>query len=205
MISTHDEQILKSVLARQVQIPDAEWQVFRKVLSYRDLEPGDYLLRAGDVPAEIGMVLTGLLEKFFETDDGHTYIKDFSQELNLVTAYSSLLLGRASHLNIRAIEPSRLLMIPFSQFKSFYARHSCWQELGRKIAEDLFIEREQREAELLVLKADERLAIFESKFPAMMERIPQYSIASYLGISPVSLSRLMTKRRKHNLGTSEQT
>lgn len=196
MISHDDEHTLKSVLLRQASIPDSEWEYLRRGLSYRDLSAGEYLLRAGDVPLEIGFVLSGLLEKFYETADGHSFIKDFSLKLRLVTAYSSLLLAKPAHLNIRAIEDSRLLMISFSHFQALYKRHSCWQELGRKIAEALFIEREQRESELLMLKAEERLDLFMNKFPDLIQRIPQYSIASYLGISPVSLSRLIGKKRK---------
>ncbi len=196
MIIPEDEKKIQNALSSVVEIPKTEWVRLRNILTYRELQPGQYFVRAGDVPLEIGFVLTGLLRKFYETQDGNLYIKDFSVENRLVTSYSALILGQASRLNIQAMEPTRLLAIPFSNLKELYTLHKCWEAMGRRIAENLFIEREQREWELLVFKAEERYALFKRQFPDLISRIPQYDIASYLGISPVSLSRIIGQKKK---------
>ena len=191
MISSEDEKKIHARLTGLVDIPRDEWEKLKGAFKYRDVGQGEYFVRAGDVPQEIGFVLSGLFRKFYETEDGRIFIKDFSFENRLATAYSSMILGQPARLNIQAIEPSRLLTISLSHLTGLYRGHSCWQELGRRIAETLFIEREQREWEFLVFKAAERYEVFKRQFPGLAGRVAQYDIASYLGISAVSLSRLI--------------
>jgi CRP-like cAMP-binding protein len=70
-----------------------------------------------------------------------------------------------------------------------------WQVFGRKMAEENFIEKEQREFMLLQLPASERLKYFRNRFGELAEQIPQYQIASYLGITPESFNRLLKKEK----------
>ena len=195
MIDPQHEKILRDYLERIVPIPDLEWRRLQASLSSLKLKRADYFVSAENTAKDIGFVLSGLLKKFYRTTDGKEFIKDFSPERRLVTAYSSLLQNKPARLNIQAIEPTKLLVIPFKKFKLLYEYHPCWQELGRKIAENLFIEREQREYELLLFPAKERYDIFLQQYPDLLTRVPQYEIASYLGISPISLSRLVGKKQ----------
>lgn len=75
-------------------------------------------------------------------------------------------------------------------FESLYKRHRCWETLGRKLAEGLYIKKEMKERLLLMNTAEERYLQFLKEFPGLEKRVPQYHIASYLGITPVSLSRI---------------
>jgi hypothetical protein len=70
-----------------------------------------------------------------------------------------------------------------------------WQKLGRKFAERLYLRKEDREIAFLMQSADERYDALTSVFPPGFERIPQHLLASYIGVTPESLSRLK-KRRK---------
>lgn len=201
MIEHAHEKILYDYLNRIVPIPAEEWPRLRESIGITTLRASDYFVKASDKADHIGFVLAGLLKKFYRTEDGKEFIKDFSVEKCLVTAYSSLLQNTPSRLNIQAIEPTVLLVIPYAKFISLYRLHPCWQELGRKIAENLFIEREQREWELLLFPAKDRYRIFEERYPNLLARVPQYEIASYLGISPISLSRLIGKKQSKKDGS----
>lgn len=195
MIKSHDESALRTFLATFASIPDKEWATLRPHLTYCDLQAEEYFVRVGDRGHAIGFVLKGVLRKFYQTEDGKEYIKDFSPEQRLVTPYSALLQDQPSRLAIQALEDTRLLIIPYKQFTALYGRHECWQELGRRIAEGLFIEREQREWELLLFSAKERYELFVKRYPNLLKRVSQYNIASYLGVSAVSLSRLIGKKK----------
>lgn len=203
MIQKASEKILQEYLNRIAPIPENEWQRVSSAIKTTEFKSGEYFVKAGDEASHIGFVMSGLLKKFYRTDDGKEFIKDFSLERQLVTAYSSLLLSTESRLNIQAIENTQLLVIPYATFTALYPFHPCWQELGRKIAETLFIEREQREWELLIFPAKERYQIFEERYSSLLTRVPQYEIASYLGISPISLSRLIGK--KHSTAKKERS
>lgn len=89
-------------------------------------------------------------------------------------------------------------MVMFGQdyFLPFYSKHPCWQTLGRLVAEKHFLAKEQREYEFLQLDVMERYNKFKEDFGPLMGKIPQHQIASYLGITPVALSRVLSKARK---------
>lgn len=195
MIDVANEKILQKNLTSIAPIPAEEWLRLSSCLRKVTLASGEYFVKAGDKAHHIGFVVRGLLKKFYRTDEGQEFIKDFSVEASLVTSYSSLLQSTPSRLNIQATENTELLVIPYADFIAMYQFHVCWQELGRKIAENLFIEREQREWELLIFPAKARYEMFKERYPNLLGRVPQYEIASYLGISPISLSRLIGKRQ----------
>ncbi|MNI08038.1 hypothetical protein D3C73_610620 [compost metagenome] len=110
-----------------------------------------------------------------------------------ITSYSSLLQNAPSFFAIQALMDSQLIVIPYSDFQSLFARHICWERLGRIIVEQLFVKKETRERELLLLSAEARYLLFLEKYGQVVKHIPQYHIASYLGITPVALSRIRKK------------
>ena len=103
--------------------------------------------------------------------------------------------GAPSYLSVEALCDSELFTLPWSELNSLYARHTCFQTIGRRLAEVTLLEREARAHELLTLTASERYARFLQTHQALLPELRDYDIASYLGITPVSLSRL--RARKH--------
>ena len=87
-------------------------------------------------------------------------------------------------------------MLPWSELEALYTRHVCWQIVGRRFAETALLEREARAHELLTLNAAERFAGFCETHRALLPHLRSYDIASYLGITPVSLSRLRARVRR---------
>jgi CRP-like cAMP-binding protein len=75
-------------------------------------------------------------------------------------------------------------------------RNPCWNTIARKYVETLFIEKEKRERRLLSEDAATRYLSFQKDYPGLEDKIPQYQIASYLGITPVALSRIRKKLNK---------
>ena len=84
-------------------------------------------------------------------------------------------------------------MLPNQLLYKLYERHACWERLGRKNAENLALVKESREKELLLDSLEIRYRRFLKEFPGLADRIPQYHIASYLGVTDVALSRIRKK------------
>lgn len=190
------EAKLKEHLVRMAKVPEAEWQVVRAQLSLRALERGDCLARMGEVSNHYGWVITGLMRRFSVSPDGEEVVRGFVEPGGFVGSYRSMLAGLPSNQTIDALERSHLLVGDYSEFVKLYDRHPCWQEFGRKLAEQLFLIRDQREAELLTLTATERYERFLQQHASLVGRIPQHQIASFLGVTPVSLSRLIGRKRR---------
>ena len=98
-----------------------------------------------------------------------------------------------STLTVEALVPSTLITLSRTVSQQLFDRHHGWERVGRRIAELQFIERELREHELLCLTPLQRYEKFRRERPQLLNIIPQYLIASYLGITPVSLSRIRAR------------
>jgi len=115
----------------------------------------------------------------------------FSLEQDFATSYGSMVKGEASAFSIEAMEDSVVIEISYDLLKELMDTSPMWERFVRTSVERLYIRKEERERELLCYSALERYQAFLLKYPGLEKRIPQYHIASYLGISPVSLSRLL--------------
>ncbi|MOA52811.1 hypothetical protein D3C78_1761660 [compost metagenome] len=96
-----------------------------------------------------------------------------------------------SYFSIQALEDSVVIEIPYELQQDLMERDHGWERLVRKAVEKLYLKKEERERQLLFLDAGKRYCAFLESYPHIAKSLPQYHIASYLGISPVSLSRLL--------------
>lgn len=97
------------------------------------------------------------------------------------------------------MEDSTLITVDYETYQELLGSHTCWQIVARKLAEMVFILKEKREAELLLNSAPERYQQFLTDYPDLETRVPQYHIASYLGITPESLSRIRSILKEINI------
>jgi CRP-like cAMP-binding protein len=184
-------------LKMAASIPDSEWRLLSKSFSEISFSKGENFIRQGDKPGPIGVVLSGLFVEFTDTSDGKRHVRDFSCEGDLIGSYSSLLMQSPQcEVSIEALEDSVIITMPFKTFTAFYERHASWEKLGRLVAEHCFIRRERREFDFLRYNATERFESFKRERPELLNRVPRHMIASHLGITPVSLSRLTKKNRE---------
>ena len=183
-------------------LPKKEFAYLETRLAFRRLERGEFLTRAGDVADQVGFVVKGLFRKLHVTTRGKAIVRGFGGPGAVVGAYVSLLTGTPSYLSVEAIRESELFVLPWSELNALYSRHACFQTIGRRLTELMLLEREARAHELLTLSASERYARFRETHKALLSELRDYDIASYLGITPVSLSRLRarTLRKHRNLG-----
>ncbi|MFC4304346.1 Crp/Fnr family transcriptional regulator [Cohnella boryungensis] len=183
-------ELLLSAFEQLVEIPPKEREFFRALVESRIVPSQSHFVRAGELTADIGFCLSGLFRLYYTTSDGAEYNKSFCGQNEFVASYSSLLMKEPAYFSIQALMDSQLLVVRFRDFEALFDRHVCWEKLGRKIAERMFISKERRERELLMLSAEERYRLFLGRYKHLEHRVPQYHIAAYLGITPVALSRI---------------
>ena len=171
-------------------IPKEERRRILKRKKVITLEKGEYFLMAGDVPQYIGFVISGLLRLFYIDSDGVEINKHFCVENTLAISYSAFLQREESKFYIQALEDTKLLAIDYETYVDLLDSHICWQIVARKLAQMLFILKEKRESEFLLSDARQRYLQFLEDYPNLESRLSQYHIASYLGITPESLSRI---------------
>lgn len=190
---------LHSHLTQVINIPSNEWDFFSSLLKPKSLKKGECYFRQGDRFQEIGFVVSGLLYNFYSDSEGNEFTKYFISENQPVTCYPGLLKKTPAGFSCRALEDTLLITLRGEELENLYQRHSCWERMGRIFAEQFYLEKDEREQHFLTKDAKDRYRIFTSQNWDLLPRIPQYLIASYLGISPGSLSRL-----RGSLGFSEK-
>ncbi|HYF70321.1 MAG TPA: Crp/Fnr family transcriptional regulator [Ohtaekwangia sp.] len=159
--------------------------------------PKEFFIRAGQIPKKFGIVQTGLFRYYYLTDDGKEFTKVFMPEHNVISAYSAMIAASPACYNIEAIEPSTVIEIDYDHWQKLRQCDSKWDRLLIFLLEKGYSIKEKREREFLLLDAESRYRIFLQEHADLDKRLKQHMIASYLGITPIALSRI---RKDINLG-----
>jgi CRP-like cAMP-binding protein len=196
MIEPEVAEPLRLFMRMLAPLPDEEWTALAGHMRRKKLRPGEHFVKAGGDPQPVGFVVRGLLKAWYTTRTGKEHIRVFLAENTVAAAYVALLRGDAtSEVNLTALEPTELLVFDYSAYVARRSKHWAWQQIGRIVAEQAYILRERRQYELAVLSAEDRLASFLEQSPGLAARISQKDLACFLGMTPVSLSRIRGRAR----------
>lgn len=180
---------LLSALQAWAQIPPAEVEFFTQRLQPGWWPRGTMLVRAGDHCDRVHFIVAGLVRLFWPVGDREVNV-GFDAEGRFVTAYDAFLSGTPSDVTIAAIEDTSTLWFDAATLRLLYARHACWERVGRRVAETLCMQRMAKERSIRTQSARERYASLVRDKPVLATRVPLYHLASYLGVAPETLSRI---------------
>lgn len=189
-------QELRKYIERFTPISQADWEMLEPHLSQRMIPKNGLFTKEGRVCGEIGFVTDGSMRHYY-TKDGEEKTTYFYFENSFVTDYISCITGKPGALSIEALSDTTLIVFPYSVLKNCYQQSHSWERFGRLIAEYLAAGLEERMTGLLMFGAEERYQqLLNSNKRKILECIPQHLIANYLGITPVSLSRIRNRVAK---------
>ncbi|KXX71155.1 Crp/Fnr family transcriptional regulator [Flammeovirga sp. SJP92] len=158
------------------------------------LKKGTKFAEKGEYSRNIAFVRSGVLRAYYSSEKAEEYNKTFFTENNFVGAYSSLITQSPNLIDIDCLTDCRLLVATYRDVIALYDQYPQVERLARILAEQFFVRKEKREIELVTLEAKDRYVIFQKEHPELEQLIPQYHIASYLGVSPTQLSRIRAQR-----------
>lgn len=187
---------LKARIDAVVDLPESEWRYAASLFELRCFERGEFVARADEVMTHSFQIGKGLLRLFYATADGQEHNKGFAVEGRLVSSAVSKIYGEPAGFSIQALEDTATLALPFPAANELVDRHPAWERLRRLYLERLFLEKEQREMEFLLCDATERYRRFMAREGELAKRIPLHHIASYLGMTPVALSRIRRRMKQ---------
>lgn len=181
---------LSKALNALVSIPTDELNKLVNIAHPIKIKKKDYFIRAGEVQPWLGFVISGVFRCYYVDDTGAEYTKHFFRENDFMAANSRSFIGQESEYFFQALEDSTILKI--DGIKSLLT-HPDWQEVFAKEIERVHKIEERRVRQLLLEDTETRYLNFLQDFPGLENRIKQSHIASYIGVSPVSLSRIRAK------------
>ncbi|WP_341227302.1 Crp/Fnr family transcriptional regulator [uncultured Arcticibacterium sp.] len=169
-------------------------KMLESIFKQKHLKKGEVFIDAGVYAREMGFLKSGILRAFYRTDDGKEYNKHFFIEPCFIGGYASFISGQPNQIIQEALTDCEVWVADYAKLTSLYDSHPDLERMSRKLAEHFFVQKEKREVEIVLLDADKRYAIFQKQFPDLEQQIPQYHIASYLGITPTQLSRIRKQK-----------
>lgn len=152
-------------------------------------QKGHYLVKAGQVSQYLYFVKSGI-GKVFYLKDGKELIDWISDEGNLLTSVTSFLTHQPSKHYVKLMEDSELVGISYNDIESLFSKHHDMERLGRQLSIMALIQLQERINSMQFETAKERYDNFLIQFPNCINRIPLGDLASYLGMTQVTLSRV---------------
>ena len=186
---------MRKNLSGFLQITESKTQEFFSKFSPLLLNKGDYFIREGKVCRKLAFITKGCMMCSYNKN-GKEYIDEFSIENEFITDYASFINGEPANKDVICLENTELLTIEYEDLQTLYAKDREFEKAGRFMSEMLFITWQDKAKSLLIDDAKTRYLKLIDNRPSLSQRVPQYLIASYLGVSPETLSRIRRKIAK---------
>ena len=180
---------LRAFIEKRVSLEEAAWQEMQAFLKVKELKRKDHFLKQGEVCRHIGFIVKGYVRLYFLVD-GEEVTKDFNFENAFCGSYASFSLQQPSRFNVVAMENTTLYLLGRDELFSLYEKYPSMQKFGRLAVEHMFIRKELREASFLLDSAEERYHQAIANEPQLLQRVPLKYLASYLGVTAETVSRI---------------
>ena len=179
---------LKKFISKYVTLSDAELEDITNKFKSKVVKKNNYLLRQGDTCKDLVFVQKGCLRLYYLKDDIEVSVWFAFQQSSAIEIYSFISENPSDYF-LQAIEDSEVLYLPKTELNKLYHYHPKMQEMMRNFWEDVILNLINRFTALQKDPAEKRYLDLLNK-PAYLETIPQKYLASFIGVTPTSLSRI---------------
>lgn len=162
----------------------------------KKLRKRQYFLQEGDVCKYIGFIVKGSARTFTVDEKGHEHILKLSLENWWLADFESFYLLTPSRFNIEALEDIEVLQTTNAQIEEYLKQIPAFLAMSNVISQNYTIANQKRMQAAMSYTAEERYEDLISNYPQFLQRFPQNMIASYLGLSPETLSRIRKNASK---------
>jgi CRP-like cAMP-binding protein len=182
--------LLFKSISDKVSLTAEDLQLLKPFFIPKKLRKKQYLLQEGDVCKYTAFVEKGVLRAYTIGENGNEHIMQFALEGWWISDNYSFLTGEPSSYTINALEDSELLLITTSSMEAMLEKIPKMERYFRLLLQRNMIALQHRLACTLSQTAEEKYTSFSNLYPTIIQRVPQHMIASYLGVTPETLSRI---------------
>ena len=182
----------RQYFSQYIEICDAEWELFASRFKLVSHPKKTIIVKEGDEINHIYFIKSGILRQFLISDDKE-YTISFKFENEFASPYNSFITRQPSEVRIEALTPVELWALHYDDLQYVYKNTKIGNAMGRIAAEHLYIEKFKRELSLLNKDAEARYIEMFEDYKELINDIPQKHLASYIGVTPQSLSRIKKK------------
>jgi CRP-like cAMP-binding protein len=174
---------------------DSELEIVLKHFETKNLKKKTNLLQAGKIANEVYFIVSGCIRLFCEKDGVELSTYFFTEQM-FAGSYSSFISRKPSQHSIETLEDCQVLALSYQALEVLYIVFPKMNEFIRKSIEERFVVVHDLFTSYLLSSPEERYLSLQKERPDLLNRIPQHQIASFLGITPVSLSRIRNRVAK---------
>ncbi len=174
-----------------------EWSLLEDHLSYRTYKAGDEITFPDQIWTEIMFINSGIVRSYIINDQGKDFTRQFyfntneSMVANLfLLDLTSMTTQLPSRRGFEVLQACEVTVFSRKALYSLYENYKKWEFIGRRMAELAYIDMESFYYDLLTKTPKERYVKLQTHMSKLLCQVPQYHIASYLGVTPVTLSRI---------------
>jgi CRP-like cAMP-binding protein len=186
-------EVFFQALKEKVDFSEEDLATVKKLLTPKKLRKRQYLLQEGDVCKYVAFVEKGVLRSYTIDEKGSESIIQFALEGWLISDLYSFLTAEPATYTIDAIEDCELVMISKNAHEELLKKLPKYETWIRLQITAAYISLQRRITSVISLYPEERYANFTAAYPLIVQRVPQHMIASYMGLTPETLSRVRRK------------
>jgi CRP-like cAMP-binding protein len=175
---------------KKVSLTAEEETLIKTYLTPKKLRKKQYLLQEGDVCKTVAFIEKGVLKAYTCDDTGNEHIIQFALEGWVISDLYSFLTGEPATYNIDAIEDAELVLISKSAHEKLLQKLPKYETFTRMNITGAYLAMQKRLTSIISSPLEERYAKFTALYPDIVQRVPQHMIASYMGLTPETLSRI---------------
>ncbi|MCM3735254.1 Crp/Fnr family transcriptional regulator [Bacillus cytotoxicus] len=184
------EKILLKYLSKFTTFNEEEQQEIVKEIRIEEYKKGTILLRQGDVPTKCYFVLEGCVRQYSIDETGKEVTSNFYTEEQAIANFNHHKQDKASMYSLVCLEDCILVVGDLDAEKDMYNKYTKLETMTRKMIEEKLGDMQDELASFIASTPEERYKSLLRKRPHLVSRVPQHQLASYLGITPESLSRI---------------
>lgn len=190
------KKILLKYMTRFTTLNEEEQQAIADAVLIEEYKKGTLLLRQGAIPAKCYFVLQGCIRQYAIDETGKEVTSNFYTEEQAIANFNHHKQDKSSAYSLTCLEDCILVVGDLDSEKDMYNKYSQLEAMTRMMIEQNFGEVQDELASFIASAPEERYKALLRKRPHLVDRVPQYQLASYLGITPESLSRIKKRINK---------
>ena len=186
-------QAVRNKISKYVALSEADWAIIQPKWEEVSFQKGEYIIREGQIEDYFYIVKKGVQRLYF-TKEGNEICLGFSYDNSWSGGFESFITRKPGRMVVQALSDSTFYSISYSNLQAVYKACPIMERWGRLILEELLTMRATREIEMMSFSSEERYNMLLRRSKHLLQLVPQKHIATYLGMTPETFSRLRAKQ-----------
>lgn len=189
-------QVFLDYLKQYIELTDDEATIIVSRLSTRRYLKGQYIVQSGDICRQQSFVVSGSIRTFYLDKNGNEHIVMFGIENWWCADLGSFITQTPADFDVQCLEKTEVIQMSYEDSQTLYKEVPKMERFFRLLIQNAYVKAQKRIVQNYSMTAQERYLQFCQDYPMIEQRVPQYMIASYLGITKEFLSTIRSQRSK---------